>query len=891
MKKGQSRSFLALLLAVMMLFACIQGVFAEENEEDAIIEETVEETVQEEAGEEAGEDAVVEETGDGAVQEETGEEAVAEENDGEKAIEETGEEAIQEDTVESTEQLDVQYHVVEDSGFVPVSTITLTGAASLKAGQSDYPTYQVFPDTASNQTLLFSSSDTTVATITSAGVVYAVGEGKTLIRADATDGSGVWAYYELNVTPAYVDNTRVTSIVLYGTSSLAVGATYATSYEVFPATATNKNINWGSSNKAVATVNEYGVVTGVAEGEAIITGYADDNSSIIDSYKVKVENKIPVTAVEVTATPSMTVGQVFYCSYAVYPANASDQRVIWSSSNSSVVSVDEVGKLTALKGGKAIITLKSVSDPNVYGSYAVNVGDIPATWIVLNGKTQLLVGETDAIAFSVFPATSTTNTLTWSSSNSAVVSVDTNGVMYGAGIGTAVITARANDSGNATAQLTVNVSKNASLVSSVTIGGPNTVSVSGGIQLTATVLPTNAYNKTLYWTSDNPAVAIVNEDGYVVGVAPGTALISATATDGTLKKGSYLVTVKGSVVLVTNVIAAGAAVLYPGAIDYAAYGILPASADDTRVTWSSSNTAVATVNEYGIVKAIAGGEATITATSCDGTNISGSYKVTVKPTINYVTKVSISGHPVLGVGAVDYLAYEIWPLDADNKAVTWSSSNPKVATVNADYGIVTALKKGSTVITAKAKDGSGKTASFTLQVSDVTTQVTRVEVYGSTNLAKGATDYVAYAIWPVDANNKSVTWTSSNTKVATVTADTGVVTAVAEGTTVITAKAKDGSGQSASYTLTVSTAVVNVAQVNVYGNTNLAVNVKEYLAYEILPVTASNKSVTWVSSNPAVAEVTSDTGVVTTKSAGTVVITATAADGSGASGSLTITVN
>ena len=159
MKKGQSRSFLALLLAVMMLFACIQGVFAEENEEDAIIEETVEETVQEEAGEEAGEDAVVEETDDGAVQEETGEEAVAEENDGEKAIEETGEEAIQEDTVESTEQLDVQYHVVEDSGFVPVSTITLTGATSLKAGQSDYPTYQVFPDTASNQTLLFSSSD------------------------------------------------------------------------------------------------------------------------------------------------------------------------------------------------------------------------------------------------------------------------------------------------------------------------------------------------------------------------------------------------------------------------------------------------------------------------------------------------------------------------------------------------------------------------------------------------------------------------------------------------------------------------------------------------------------------------------------------------------------
>lgn len=841
MKKGKSKSLLAMLLAVMMLFACMQTVIAEEPDEEVPVEETFEE--------------------------------------------------VPDVTVETEIQTDVFNHVVDDSGFTPVSEITITGAGTLKVGQSDYPVTQVLPEHASVKTLLFSSSDTSVATVTSAGVVYAVGEGKTLIRADATDGSGAWAYYELNVTPAYVDNTRVSSIVLYGTASLSVGTSYAVAYEVFPATAINKNINWGSSNQAIASVNEYGVVTGVAEGKAVITGYSDDNSSIIDSFEVEVKDLVPVTAVDVVATPNMTVGQVFYCSYAVYPANASDQRVQWSSSDSSVVSVDEVGKLTALKGGKAIITLKSVFDPNVYGSYVVYVGDVPATWIVLKGKTQLLVGETDAIMFSVFPATSTTNAMIWSSSNPAVVSVDSNGVMHGVAVGTAVITAKAKDSGTASAQLTVNVSKKATLVSSVTLSGPTTVAVSSGIQLSATVLPANAYNKTLYWTSDNPAAAIVNEDGYVVGVAPGTALISATSTDGTLKKGSYLVTVKSTVVPVTNVIAVGTATLYPGAVDYAAYGILPASADDTRVTWTTSNPAVATVNAYGVVKAIAGGEAVITATSCDGTNISGSYTVTVKPTINYVTKVSISGHPILGVGAVDYLAYEIWPADADNKSVTWTSSNPKIAKVDADYGIVTALKKGSTVITAKAKDGSGKTASFTLQVSDVTTQVSRVEVYGNTNLGVGATDYVAYAIWPADANNKSVTWTSSKPSVATVTADTGIVTAVAEGTTVITAKAKDGSGKSASYTLTVSGSITKVQQVNVYGNANLAVNVKEYLAYEILPVTATNKTVTWTSSNPAVAEVTADTGVVTTKSAGTVVITATANDGSGASGSLTINVN
>ena len=773
---------------------------------------------------------------------------------------------------------------------VPVESVSISGRATLKAGESDYLTVTVLPSTATNKTLSWSSSVSSVATVNSAGVVYARSAGQTLITATSTDGTNIFDYYLLTVTPAYDDDTRVTKVSITGKDSMKIGETYAITYEVWPTTATNKALSFSSSNTAVATVSAQGVVTAVGAGTATIVGASKDNSSIVDSYELTVDALVPVTTINVTGKASMTVGETYKFTAEVLPADASNKSVTWSSSNTNVATVNQNGEVTVVASGTAVITATSVYDNNVYGSFLIGIENVPVTKIVLTGNTGMVYKATQTIGAKVYPSTASIQKLVWTSSNTAIATVDQNGkVTAQKKAGSTVITAAATDGSGTKATFTVNVTKSVIKVKSVSVTGRSLIGVGESVQATASVLPINAHNQNLYWDTDNASVATVDhETGVVTGVAAGTAMINAIATDGTLVRGGYTVTVIDNFVKVTQVSASGNTDLYPGAASYSSYEIWPANASDKTVTWTSSNANVATVNEYGVVSAKAIGTAVITATANDGSGKSANYTVNVANTQVLVTKVNVTGKPSMVIGEVQYMSYEIWPSDATDKTVSWSSNNTKVATVS-EYGVVTGVSVGQATITATAKDGSKQSASFIVKVSNGITLVTRLAVYGKTSLTVGNVDYVSYEAWPVDATNKGVTYTSSNTKVATVTTD-GIVTAVAAGSARITAKALDGSGVTAYYDVTVGNVPsVPVSQVGVSGKGSMMVGEVQYLSYEIWPTNATNKSVTYTSSNTSVATV-NQYGMVTAKAVGTTVITATAKDGSGKSASLTVNV-
>ena len=137
------------------------------------------------------------------------------------------------------------------------------------------------------------------------------------------------------------------------------------------------------------------------------------------------------------------------------------------------------------------------------------------------------------------------------------------------------------------------------------------------------------------------------------------------------------------------------------------------------------------------------------------------------------------------------------------KTVTWSSSNPAVASVDAATGVVTAKANGTAVITATASDGSGKSGSVTIAVTTSKILATAIAVYGAGTLNVNQKEYLTYALWPANVSDTSVTYTSSNAAIASVTPNTGVVTGHMAGTAVITITANDGSGVSATYTVTV----------------------------------------------------------------------------------------
>ena len=228
--------------------------------------------------------------------------------------------------------------------------------------------------------------------------------------------------------------------------------------------------------------------------------------------------------------------------------------------------------------------------------------------------------------------------------------------------------------------------------------------------------------------------------------------------------------------------------------------ITPSNATNQNVTWSSDNESVATVDQNGRVTAVAQGGATITA-AVDGKSAECYVTVNAAAPVP-VTSVSLDKTSLgLTEGDTETLTATVEPSDATNKNVTWSTSDASIATVT--DGVVTAVAPGTATITVTTEDGN-KAATCAVTVTAATVPVTGVTLNKtSTSLYVGDTETLTPTITPDNATNKNVTWSSDDTSVATVDAS-GLVTAVARGTAVITATAADGSGASASCTVTVS---------------------------------------------------------------------------------------
>ena len=219
-----------------------------------------------------------------------------------------------------------------------------------------------------------------------------------------------------------------------------------------------------------------------------------------------------------------------------------------------------------------------------------------------------------------------------------------------------------------------------------------------------------------------------------------------------------------------------------------------------------------------------------------------------------------------------------------SKAVSYKSSNTKVATVNSK-GKITAKKKGTTKITITSKANSKKKVTITVTVGTPVTKVKLNKTKATLNVGKTLT--LKASLSPSKPSNKKVVWTSSNTKVATVNSK-GKVTAVKAGTAKITATAADGSGKKATCTITVTNKVTKVSLNK--KKKSLLVGEAFTLKATVTPKKADNTELTWTSSNDSVAVVDSN-GKVTAVRAGTAKITAKAKDGSKKSASCTVTVS
>lgn len=489
---------------------------------------------------------------------------------------------------------------------VSVSPQTLT----LDEGETATISYTLSPENATNKTVVFLSANEAVATVTESGFVTAVAAGSTKITVTSVDGPSASVSVTVN---EQVKTVAVTGVTVDPTEvKLVEGETATLTATVAPENATDKSISWSSSDDKVVTVAD-GVVTAVAPGEATVTVKTKDGEKTA-TCKVTVEKKvIAVSGVTVDPTEvTLIEGDSATLTATVAPEDATDKSVTWSTSNDKVATVAD-GVVKAVAAGEATITVKT-NDGDKTATCKVTVQQkvVNVTGVSVSPKSlNLAEGESATLTATVSPEDATDKSVTWSTSDEKVATV-ADGVVKAVAAGEAVITVETKDGGKS-ATCIVTVEKKVVAVTGVTVD-PESVTITAGqtATLTATVSPDNATDKSVTWLTSNDKIATV-ADGVVTAIAAGEATITVKTTDGA-KTATCKVTVVKPAVPVTKVdIEETSVEVATGKTVQLHIKVEPADATDPSIEWFSTNEAVATVDQNGVVTGVSVGKAIINA--------------------------------------------------------------------------------------------------------------------------------------------------------------------------------------------------------------------------------------------------------------------------------------
>ena len=341
--------------------------------------------------------------------------------------------------------------------------------------------------------------------------------------------------------------------------------------------------------------------------------------------------------------------------------------------------------------------------------------------ININATETLDINQTKKLSLSTTPSDVITETIKWTSSDTSKVTVDKDGKIKGIAAGTATVTAMSVNDSNIKGTCEVTVSEKVYVPLKGISFEKATVEITEGYEETLKVqfTPSSATNKNITFTSSDPSVAIVDENGKVTALSIGTATITATFIENEVTGFAECeVTVIEAVPVTSIELDSTTIELNAGESKTLTVTVNPSNATNKKVTWSSTNEKVATVNNNGKVTAIAGGTTTIIATSVENSEVTESCVVTVIEN-KAVESVSLSPKTVDIIKECDtILVATINPSNATNKKVTWSSDDETVATVvetEPGYAKVTGLKEGTATITVTTEDGK-KTDKCTVTV-------------------------------------------------------------------------------------------------------------------------------------------------------------------------------
>lgn len=509
---------------------------------------------------------------------------------------------------------------------------------------------------------------------------------------------------------------HATSVEIPKSLTIGIGDSIQLSATVQPEGMTNNKVTWLTTDFSVASVNNDGIVTAKKNGtcKIIATSVDGGHEAVCDVTVVQPVESVTISSKDV----SLKVGESKQLSANVLPQNAYDKTVIWESSDISIATVSEYGKILGKAPGCAKIYGISNYNHEIKDSCEITVIQ-PVTGIQLaNNELELEEDESIQIQASVLPAHATNKDVNWTSSDVSVAMVSPDGTVYAIKPGQATIMATTVD-GGFVALCKIKVKAKEVIATSIQIiPTSRTIAIGETIQLDALLEPENVTNANLSWASSNPNIATVDASGLVRAVAEGSTRIIATTTDGSNLSAICEISVEKQFIEITKIQISSSSERIPVGQSVKLNAIItPDDATSPNVLWSSTNTSIATVSQDGYVEGVAEGEAIIIASTQDGSNLSATCSISVYNDIILISEIILNPVNIEGdenesttINAV------IIPENATNKHLRWHSSNENVAVVN--EGIVKLVKKGTAIITAEALDGSNVKSECTVVVSE-----------------------------------------------------------------------------------------------------------------------------------------------------------------------------
>lgn len=562
------------------------------------------------------------------------------------------------------------------------------------------------------------------------------------------------------------------------------------------------------------------------------------------------------------------------------PVAEEELRTVSLSSDSAGLRVNG-NAVTGVEPGTYTLTAAAETpEGTVYTDTTVEVVIAADSLLVEGLPERLFEGETAQLTVALSPADVTYPEITWTSSNSDVASIDDAGFVTAVSQGSCVITAACYD---AVCELPLSVTKPVQALTIRPLNDVQSLYPGDVLLMTADATPAEADDPTVTWSSSNEEVARVDAcTGKTSLLQAGDAILTATANDGSDATASYEIHVRlGATALTLSGVPAQMDVGDTVALTAT---VIPEGVTEQTVVWSVSRPSVAYVDADGTLRALSPGECTVTAT-CGNASASASFVVATP-----VEKVQSALNDMYldsTTRTADASKFVfVYPTNATNSSLTWKSSDSSIAKVS-DKGLITALKKGTAVITATAHNGVS--AIFTVHAVTDGTVIVKQSV---------SPTYAAIAVGEPKQLTASQQGGSEAYRTGTFYCDNPSVLSLSiSGNKCTITALKPGEANVYAISSSGSVAVCEVLvkprfiQTLSLSPKTLSLNRSEAstLSVSYTPSNATEKDIQFVSSNPSVAMVDAD-GVVTAISAGTAEITAYTADGV-ASNRCTVTVS